>query len=172
MLHALPRSLAWAARRLAGLAPLLPTVWLLSQPFAADPFVASAAAAERRPVPALTIYPGDIIRDNMLTDADFPDANAGAPYAGNRTVLVGKVARRTLLPGQPIPVIALGEPKLVAIGSRVRLVYQEDGLVISTYASALQGGAAGDLVSVRNLDSGIVISGTIARDGSVHVGAS
>ena len=135
----------------------------------ADPL---AAAAERRPVPALTIYPGDIIHENMLTDAEVSDAAASAAFASNRTMLLGKVARRTLLPGQAIPTNAVGEPKLVTIGARVRLVYQEDGLIISTYASALQAGAAGDFVSVRNLESGITIGGTIASDGSVHVGAS
>ena len=130
------------------------------------------AAAERRPVAAFTIYPGDIIRDQMLTDLDFPDAAASSAYATNRTMLVGKVARRTLLPGQPIPANAVGEPKLVTIGAMVRLVYEEGGLVISTYASALQAGAAGDMISVRNMESGITISGVIRADGSIHVGTS
>ena len=132
----------------------------------------SAAAAERRPVPAVTIYPGDIIRDQMITDADFPDAVASSAYASNRSMLVGKVARRTLLPGQAIPANAVGEPKLVTIGAMVRLVYQEDGLTIATYASALQAGAAGDVVTVRNMESGITVSGVIRPDGSILIGAS
>ena len=127
-------------------------------------------AAERRPVPSITIYPGDVIADAMITDMDFPDAVASASYAFNRSMLVGKVARRTLLPGQPIPSNAIGEPKLVTIGAMVRLVYQEDGLTIATYASALQAGAAGDVISVRNVESGITISGVIRSDGSIHVG--
>ena len=130
-----------------------------------------SAAAERRPVPAITIYPGDIIRESMLTDADFPDAVASTAYVFNRSMLVGKVARRTLLPGQAIPFNAIGEPKLVTTGAMVRLVFEEDGLTIVTYASALQGGAAGDVISVRNLESGLTISGTIKADGSIHVGA-
>lgn len=131
-----------------------------------------AAATERRPVPSTVIYPGDIIRADMLTDAEFPDAVASTTYATNRTMLLGKVARRTLLPNQAIPANAVAEPKLVTIGARVRLVYQEDGLVISTYASALQAGAAGDFITVRNMESGITLGGTVAADGSVHVGAS
>ncbi len=131
----------------------------------------AAAAAERRPVPAVTIYPGDVIRDQMITDADFPDAAASSAFASNRSMLVGKVARRTLLPGQSIPTNAIGEPKLVTVGAMVRLVYEEDGLRISTYASALQGGAAGDLISVRNMESGVTVSGIIGPDGSIHVGA-
>ena len=120
--------------------------------------------------PRSRIYPGDIIRDQMLTDADFPDATASGAYASNRSMLIGKVARRTLLPGQAIPTMAVAEPRLVTIGARVRLVYQEDGLLISTYASALQAGGVGDFVTVRNMESGITIGGTVAADGSVHVG--
>lgn len=131
---------------------------------------APSMAAERRPVAAVTIYPGDIIREQMLTDADFPDAVASSAYATNLTMLVGKMARRTLLPGKPIPTNAVGEPRLVTIGARVRIVYEEDGLLISTYASAMQAGAAGDVVTVRNMESGITLSGVIRPDGSVHVG--
>ncbi len=81
-------------------------------------------------------------------------------------MVVGKVARRTLLPGQAIPTNAVGEPKLVTIGATVRVVYKEDGLTIATYASALQAGAVGDVVSVRNIESGLTISGIVQRDGS------
>ena len=51
----------------------------------------------------------------------------------------------------------------------VRLVFEEGDLTISTYASALQGGAAGDVISVRNLESGFTLSGVIAPDGTIHV---
>ncbi len=143
---------------------------LLALAFAS--LLAPVFAAERRPVPAITIYPGDIIRDSMLTDADFPDAVASSAYAFNRSMLIGKVARRTLLPGQAIPTNAIGEPRLVTTGAMVRLVFEEDGLMIVTYASALQGGGAGDVISVRNLESGLTISGIVRADGSIHVGGS
>ena len=133
--------------------------------------VASASASERRPVAAVTIYPNDVIREDMLTETEVPEAAATSAYAFNRAVLVGKVARRTLLPGQAIPTSWVGEPKLVKIGAMVRLVYEDGGLTIQTYATALQGGAVGDVVSVRNMESGITISGVIQADGSVHLGS-
>ena len=129
-----------------------------------------AAAAERRPVAAVTIYPGDVIREDMLADQDVSDNAASVSFASNRSMLVGKVARHTLLPGQAIAANAVGEPRLVRIGTMVRVVYQDDGLVIQTYASALQNGAAGDMVAVRNGESGVTISGIVEADGSVHVG--
>ena len=129
-----------------------------------------ATARERRPVAAATIYPGDIIREQMLTDVEFPEAVASSVFVLNHEQIVGKVAKRTLLPGNPIPMNAIGIPRAVSIGSMVRLVFEEDGLEIATYASALQNGAVGDLISVRNLESGITLSGIIRPDGSIRVG--
>lgn len=131
---------------------------------------APAAAAERRPVPAVTIYPGDVIREEQLADQDFPDAFASAAFASNRTMLVGKVARRTLLPGKPIAANAVGEPRLIIVGARVKVIYEDGGLNIMAYGAALQAGVAGDFVSVRNVESGVTVSGTVSPDGSVHVG--
>lgn len=143
---------------------------LLASLAVAAALLSPAMAAERRPVPAVTIYPGDVIREEQLADQDFPDAVATAAFASNRTMLVGKVARRTLLPGRPIPTNAIGEPRLITVGARVRVVYEEGGLNITAYGSALQPGVAGDFVSVRNVESGVTVSGIVAPDGSVHVG--
>jgi flagellar basal body P-ring formation protein FlgA len=124
------------------------------------------------PVPNITIYPGDIIKEEWLVERDF-SANAGAARGAviqSRSQLIGKLARRTLLPGVPIPINGLSEPRAVTNGGKVRVVFSQDGLEISTYATALQNGSVGDVISVRNLDSGLTISGTVQQDGSVRVG--
>jgi flagella basal body P-ring formation protein FlgA len=36
----------------------------------------------------------------------------------------------------------------------------------------LEPGSAGDLVKVRNIDSGKILSGTVMADGSIRVGAT
>jgi flagella basal body P-ring formation protein FlgA len=61
------------------------------------------------------------------------------------------------------------EPRLVTNGARVKVVFSEGDLEITTYGAALQAGAAGDLVAVRNLESGLTISGVVQPDGSVRV---
>jgi len=119
-------------------------------------------------VPAQVIYPGDKITESMLTETQ----DTAGPSAGvfwDRADLVGKVARRTLLPGRPIPSIAVEEPRAVTTGALVSIVYQQDGLSIVTTAQALQNGAVGQVVQVRNLDSGIVVTGTVQADGSIRV---
>ena len=133
-----------------------------------------AAAAERvLPVPAATIYPGEIIDDAALVDRKFSTAMLGKlPLANGRAMIVGKVARRTLLPAQPIPVGAVAEPEVVKRGVPVQVVFQEGGLTIVTTATSLQSGGIGDLIRVRNLDSGLIISGTVQADGTVRVGTA
>lgn len=138
--------------------------------------ISSAQGAETNilSVPTITIYPGEVIKDNWLTDREFsPAALApGASFAYSRGTLVGKIARRTLLPGTPIPSTAVSDPKVVATGAKVRIVFEEGALSIMTYGTALQSGGVGDLISVRNLDSGLTISGTVQSDGSVRVSGS
>ena len=81
------------------------------------------------PVPAVTIYPGDTIRENAIVDHDF---GSGGPMQGaaikSRAALIGKVARHTLLPGLPISFNAVGEPRLVVDGQKVRVIFEQDGL--------------------------------------------
>ena len=148
-------------RRAAG--PVVAAVLLLAG--------AGRLAAQTLPVPVVVVYPGDIIRDGMLADREMPADYAGGAFAVmDRSSLVGKTARRTLLPGQPISSNAVAEPKVVSLGAMVRVVYKEGGLSIMTYALALQAGGVGDVIPVRNTESGITVSGTVQIDGTVRVG--
>lgn len=123
------------------------------------------------PVPKLTIYPGDTIGADWLVDRDFTEefVAAGPALVVSRDAIVGKVARRTLLPGAPVPSSAIAERKLVVQGAKVRIVFEDGGLSIVAYGTALQSGGTGALVQIRNLDSGVTISGTVDGDGSVRV---
>lgn len=130
-----------------------------------------ASGATVLPVPTITIYPGDVIKDEWLVDRDFPPGISAAAM-GTRAAIVGKVARRTLLPGSPVPWNAVVDPRVVANGTKVRLQFEEGALAITAYGTALQAGGAGDVISVRNLASGLMISGTVQADGSVRVGGN
>jgi flagella basal body P-ring formation protein FlgA len=122
------------------------------------------------PVPRVVIYPGDIIREDMLMDVPIDEVQgAVGSMIGTRSGLVGKMARRTLLPGRAVASIAVNNPRAVVNGAEVRLVFSEGGLTIVASASALQDGAVGDVIKVRNVDSGITVSGVIQADGSVRV---
>jgi flagella basal body P-ring formation protein FlgA len=48
----------------------------------------------------------------------------------------------------------------------------QGGLEIALSAIALQAGAAGDVVRLRNADSGSIFAGTVMEDGTVRVSSS
>jgi flagella basal body P-ring formation protein FlgA len=126
------------------------------------------------PVPAVTIYPGDTIKESWLTEREISAESLAVRGAvlDSRQAIIGKMARRTLLPGMPIFANSVTDPRAVTNGARVKIIFEEGGLSIVTYGSALQAGGVGDVVSVRNLDSGLTVSGTIQPDGSVRVSGS
>jgi flagellar basal body P-ring formation protein FlgA len=129
------------------------------------------AAGLTLPVPAMTIYPGDTIQDDMITELTVKPSQLGRlMVVPDRAGLIGKVARRTLLPGRPVPAIAVAEPDLVERGSPVEIVYRDGGLTILAQATALEAGSAGDVLRVRNADSGLIINATVQADGSLRVG--
>jgi flagella basal body P-ring formation protein FlgA len=133
---------------------------------------ANALAQEAfAPSPRSVIYPGDVIRGDMLADLPQGGLRDGeGPFVEDRSLIVGKVARLTLLPGHAIPFRGVSNRKLVANGAEVRLIYAEGDLLIMTTGDALQDGSVGDVVRVRNSDSGVTVSGAVQSDGSVKVG--
>ena len=120
------------------------------------------------PVPRAVIYPGDMITEAMIEERATDDARPSV--LRSRAALVGRIARRTLLPGQPIPASAVEQARLVAVGAQVKIIFTEGGLQIVAYGVAQQPGGAGDLIRVRNLDSGLFVTGRVQGDGSIRVG--
>jgi flagella basal body P-ring formation protein FlgA len=123
------------------------------------------------PVPRITIYPGNVITESMLTDKLIRGPDAGGPsYASAREELIGKVARQTLLPDLPVSTAGLREPFAVKQGQAAVVIFQSGGLIISATAIPLQAGSAGEVISLRNIDSGTTIRGIVQGDGTVRVG--
>ena len=81
----------------------------------------------------------------------------------------GTVKGLGVLPGRVILVSALRQPFAVSRGSTVQLVFDGGSLVLRAAGTPLQDAVVGDLVKVRNKDSGVIVSGTVMADGTVHV---
>jgi flagella basal body P-ring formation protein FlgA len=124
------------------------------------------------PVPTVTIYPGDVIEDDKIADRLFiaRTVTRGSVIEA-RNAVIGKVARRTLLPGHLILRNAITEPAVVEKGSIVAAIYQDGELTITASVLALQSGALSQAIQVRNVDSGKVIVGAVQADGSVRIAA-
>lgn len=150
------RSVVRASLALALLGPALP-----------------AMADEVVLIPGRVIYPGETISLAALKQVTLlPGRHKPDAVVTTEQDLDGKVAKRTLLPGRYIPANAVRDAWLVEQGASVQVYFIAGGLSISATAVTLQPGAAGDLVKVRNIDSGKVLSGTVMADGTIRVGAS
>lgn len=130
----------------------------------------AAEEAVKYPVPATTIYPGDVIKDEMIMDRNFaPNIQGASAFINDRAVLVGRTARRTLNAGHLIPINGLEDQKVVTRGAVVKVLVEDDGLVIVSYATSLQSASPGMMVQLRNLDTGVTIRGIVQPDGSVRI---
>ena len=130
---------------------------------------ASAAENQQLPVPKVTLYPGDAIGGELLTVKSFAmQADFGAVMR-TPEALIGKVARRTLIAGKPIPAAYIRDREVIQKGKPVRVVFSQGGLTISSVAIPLQAGGVGDVLSLRNPDSGAIIKGTVEADGTIRV---
>ena len=110
---------------------------------------ASAEEPVRFPVPVTAIYPGDVIKEEMIIDRAFaPNMPGAAAFVSERPMAVGHIARRTLLPGQLIPINALEEQKIVTRGNVVKAVVEDGDLSIVTWVVA-SSGSAGSLIQLR-----------------------
>jgi flagella basal body P-ring formation protein FlgA len=148
--------------------------WLLATVAATLLMLGSAAAGGdpniALPVPRTTIYPGETIDGDSLADILFVARTvARGTVFESRDAIAGKVARRTLLPGKPVPINAVREPYAVNQGKPTQLVFKSEGLTITGVAIALQNGSVGDVISARNIDSGITVKGTVQADGTLRV---
>ncbi len=120
------------------------------------------------PVVKLTVYPGDTITADMVTFKEAGSISGPGAAVTDKESLIGKVARRALLPGLPIPKNAIREPYVVLQGKTIPLIFQSGNITITGIALALESGGSGEVISARNPDSGVVIRGVIQTDGSLR----
>ena len=132
-----------------------------------------AHAQETVTVAKRVIYPGENVTADLLENVPLrrhlrnPDQIVMMPEQ-----IAGKVARRTILPGRLIAVNSVRAAHLVESGKAVQASLSHGQLLISVTAIPLQAGAAGDMIRLRNADSGTTFNGIVLEDGTVQVPTS
>ena len=132
------------------------------------------AANEVVLIPNRVIYPGETIELAALKQVTLiPGKHKPDAVATRAEELDGKVAQSArCCPAATYRSTRIREAWLVEQGAAVQVVFIAGALTISATAVTLQPGAAGDLVKVRNVDSGKVFSGTVMADGTIRVSDS
>jgi flagella basal body P-ring formation protein FlgA len=133
--------------------------------------LAPAWAGETVLVPSKVIYPGETVSASFLQEVELAEGKVPPAHVVVAIEdLDGKVARRTLLPGRYVAATAIRDAWLVEKGAAVEMTFVAGALTIAAAAVTLESGAAGDMVKVRNIDTGKIVSGTVLADGTVRVG--
>ena len=122
------------------------------------------------PVPAKTVSRGESITPEKLTEKHFYyDPDRPLSVLTDPREAVGRAARRTLIAGKPIPFDAIRDIVLVARGKPTRARFEIGGLTITTTVIPQVDAGPGAAVRARNPESGRMISGVVADDGTIEV---
>lgn len=121
-------------------------------------------------VPRHVIYPGDVITADALVERQvLRSPDSGAVFGENPNDVVGKISRRTLLKGELIPNSAVRDKDLILQGRPYKLIYNSEFVSVVGTGIPLQSASAGEMVSVRNPDTGLVIKARVQPDQTLVV---
>ncbi|WP_371931059.1 flagellar basal body P-ring formation chaperone FlgA [Roseovarius sp. MMSF_3281] len=123
------------------------------------PAMADTVLAARTIRAQSIIGPGDV----MVKPVEIPGA-ATTPEA-----VIGLEARVSLYAGRPIRMGDLGKPALVDRNQIVPLIFERNGLRITTEGRSLGRAGAGEVVRVMNMSSRNTVSGRVLPDGRIMV---
>ena len=113
----------------------------------------------------------DIPFNKIIEDGDVElrkvEINSTTMREGIRdlSMVIGKMARQYIRKGEPIYRRYLMMPPLIKIGDNVLVYVKSEDMEISVIARALTSGGKGDVVKLKNLESGKIISAIVEDKG-------
>jgi flagella basal body P-ring formation protein FlgA len=118
-----------------------------------------------------TMARGEIVRQADVVIERRPKAEvAGEPITTEQ--VVGFALKRALRSGQAIRQADLMKPEVVQRNETVIIVYEVPGIFLTVRGKALEAGAAGDLISVLNVQSNRTVQATVTGPGRVTIAAT
>ena len=115
-----------------------------------------------------------IARASLISENDLMHERRKLPatsvnYVTDAARIIGQIAARFIPVGQVIRLNHVERPRLVKRGDRVILTSGDESIDVRVSGTALEDGAAGEQVSVRNASSERIIEGTVSGNGVVVV---
>jgi flagella basal body P-ring formation protein FlgA len=96
-------------------------------------------------------------------------ATVHADVARDPAAVIGMQLKRQIQAGAPIPIADLMQPTQITRGDAVQLQLQVSGLSLTGQGVALESGAAGEKIRVRNVSSQAVLEAEVLGPGVVRV---
>ncbi len=130
-------------------------------------YVVRARVSAMVVVAAGPVAPNEALTDAQVTIERRDISNIADPVS-TPEVAVGQMSRRMLRAGDILRSGQLSSPVLVKRGDAVLMIARREGIEVSTAGEALDAGARGAVVRVRNAGSGQVVRMRVAGPGAVE----
>lgn len=121
------------------------------------------------PVLKRPVKNGEIIRETDIEIRDLPVAQVRVDVVTDIASLIGKSPMHAVSAFRPIRDHEIAMPPLVKKNNIVQMRYQSPGMEITTTGQALEDGAKGTTIGVRNLTSKRVVQAVVEDISSVTV---
>lgn len=112
---------------------------------------------------------GDIIAEDDIVWDSMPMNRLRKSTIMDSKALVGKSPKRIVSPNRPIRLDEITGPTVVSKGAQVSLIYKTPNLEIKTLGEAMESGAQGTVIKVKNTSSKAILVGTVEGEGRVRV---
>jgi flagella basal body P-ring formation protein FlgA len=130
-------------------------------------YVVRARVSAMVAIAAAPVAANEALTDAQVTIERRDISNIADPISSPDEA-VGQMSRRMLRPGDILRSGQLSAPILVKRGDAVLMIARRDGIEVSTAGEALDAGARGAMVRVRNAGSGQVVRMRVAGPGTVE----
>jgi flagella basal body P-ring formation protein FlgA len=120
-------------------------------------------------VPIRRVLPGEILRAGDLRPARVRTASLRADVARDAEDVIGLTPRFPLPAGQPMLRADLSQPPSVRKGASVLMLLESNGLSLAAQGQALESGAPGERVRVRNPSSRAILETVVIGPDRVRV---
>jgi flagella basal body P-ring formation protein FlgA len=113
---------------------------------------------------------GETLQESDFVVRSIRVSRPGA-YASRPSELVGRSLRRNLSQGEAVPLGSVTDVPAIERGKSVTIIAQNAGLTVKTKGEALENGALGETIKVRNIASKTVLTAVVVAGDTVEVKA-
>lgn len=121
------------------------------------------------PVAANSMQRGHVLQESDIAYELLGDRYIRHGYVGDVDLIVGKELTRSLSKGKPFTSKVTMTPFAFKRGDIVTITYQNSVVKISTIAEAMDNAKIGEIVALKNVDSGRIIRAMAGKDGVAYV---
>jgi flagella basal body P-ring formation protein FlgA len=111
---------------------------------------------------------GEVLKESDFAVRSLKVGRAGI-YASRLSEAVGRTLRKNLSQGEAVALNLLAGVPIIKRGKAVTIVVRNAGLTVEARGEALEDGALGDIIDVRNLASKTVVKAAVVAEDMVEV---